>query len=86
MTMMIRCLAAEHKAVTFMAVKPGIVDTQMVQSLLAHADTLDAANVEFMRKTPKLDAKVPAVVLVDLVLTAPASYSGQFFSYNQLPK
>lgn len=86
MTMMIKCLAGECKDVAFMAIKPGIVDTEMVSNLLAESSKLDTSNADFMKKTPKLDPKVPAEAIARLVLEAPASYSGHFFAFNSPPK
>ena len=83
--MMIKCLAAEEPKITVMSVKPGIVDTQMVQTVLEMDEHIDRAQLEYMRKAPKLKPEEPAAVLANLILNAPREYSGKFFSFNQLP-
>lgn len=83
--MMIKCLAAEEPMLTVMAVKPGIVDTQMVQRVL-ESEGVEPAQRKYMENARKLKPEEPAKVLAELVLDAPKNYSGKFFSFNQLPK
>lgn len=84
--MMVKCLAAEEPELTVMCVKPGIVDTQMVQSVLDSGEHIDPAQLKYMQSTPKLKPEEPAGVLAKLILEAPKEYSGKFFSFNHLPK
>jgi NAD(P)-dependent dehydrogenase (short-subunit alcohol dehydrogenase family) len=85
--MMIKCLASEEPDVTVMAVKPGIVETDMAASVLTKGEGhVDPSKTSFLRTATKLKPEEPAKVLAELVLEAPKEYSGKFFSFTEYPK
>ena len=84
--MMIKCLAAEEPEITVMAVKPGVVDTEMAAAPLSKGKNhIDPAKYKYLLEIKKLRPEEPAKVLAELVLEAPREYSGKFFSFDKLP-
>ena len=84
--MMIKCLASEEPDITVMAVKPGIVDTDMSASVFTRGKGhVDMTKFKFLKEAKKLRPEEPAEVLAELVLEAPMEYTGKFFSFNNLP-
>lgn len=91
MNMYIRCLAREEQDVVCMAVRPGIVETAMVQGIYSDPhckQVMDPEQFAFMSLQRDhgrlLKPEVPAEVMARLVLEAPASLSGEFFSWDDV--
>ena len=82
--MMIRCLGQEEPSIVSMAVKPGIVDTQMAASVLA-SEAIPTSQKKFMQNIKKLSPDIPAAVIADLSINSPPFLSGKFFSFDQIP-
>jgi NAD(P)-dependent dehydrogenase (short-subunit alcohol dehydrogenase family) len=83
-------LAAEEPAVTVIAVRPGVVDTQM-QKILRHKGpekmpAQQAAYYLSLKTENKLEPpQVPARAIAWLALSAPRQWSGAFMSYDDPP-
>lgn len=89
MNMYLKCLAREEPNVVCMAVRPGIVDTEIVQGLYSNphnAQVMDPEQFKFMQLQRDhgklLKPEEPAEVMAKLVLDAPKSLSGSFFSWD----
>lgn len=89
MNMYLKCLAREEPEIVSMAVKPGIVDTEIVQGLYSDpkcAETMDPEQFKFMKlqrdNGKLLKPQLPAEVMAKLILEAPKSLSGKFFDWN----
>lgn len=89
MNMYLKCLAGEETDIVCMSVRPGIVDTAIVNSLYTNphrAQVMDPEQYKFMlmqkEKGKLLKAQEPGDVMAQLVLKAPKSLSGQFFSWD----
>ena len=83
-----RVFAAEEKALTIIAVRPGVVDTQM-QKLLRELgpEKMPPEQAEYylnLKATGRLEpAAVPARSVAWMVLHAPREWSGAFMSYDE---
>jgi NAD(P)-dependent dehydrogenase (short-subunit alcohol dehydrogenase family) len=77
--MLAAVLGQEEPAVTTLAVRPGIVETEMLESLIDEAaeSVLSGEQVAFLRGVDKLEAWQPAEALGDLVLGAAHEHSGR---------
>ena len=91
MNVYLKCLAREEPEITCMSVRPGIVDTAMIQSLYsdAHrAQVMAPDQYKFMvlqRDSGKLlKPEQPAEMFAKLILEAPNSLSGQFFGWDDV--
>lgn len=89
MNMYLRCLAREEPEIVSLAVRPGIVDTEIVRGLYANPrskEVMDPQQFRFMelqRDSGKLlQPEQPADVMAKLVLSAPKSLSGTFISWD----
>lgn len=89
MNMYLRCLAREEPEIVCLAVRPGIVATEMVRNLYANPRSkavMDPQQYRFMelqREQGKLlTPEQPAEVMAKLVLSAPQSLSGSFISWD----
>ncbi len=89
MNMYLRCLAREEPEITALAVRPGIVDTEIVRGLYSNPhseEVMDPQQFRFMqlqRENGKLlQPEQPADVMAKLVLSAPKSLSGAFISWD----
>jgi NAD(P)-dependent dehydrogenase (short-subunit alcohol dehydrogenase family) len=87
LTHLSRVLAAEEPDVTVMAVRPGVVDTDMQAILRRQGPSAmppaEAAYYARLKKDGKLEPPwVPARVIAWLALAAPVSFSGEFFDYD----
>lgn len=91
MNIYLKCLAKEEPDIVCMSVRPGIVNTAIVNSLYTNprrAQVMDAEQFKFMKMQKDhgklLDPKQPGDVMARLVLEAPSSLSGQFFGWDDL--
>lgn len=80
-------LAEEEPAVTAVAVRPGVVDTEMQRQIREQGEagmTAEAHNrfVQLHEKQELLDPKLPGKALVVLALRAPQEWSGRFLSWD----
>lgn len=89
MNIYLKCLAREEPQINCMCVRPGIVDTAIIQSLYSNphrSEVMDPEQYKFMllqkEKGKLLKPEEPGDVMARLVLEAPASLSGQFFSWD----
>ncbi|MEE4608873.1 MAG: SDR family NAD(P)-dependent oxidoreductase [Desulfobacteraceae bacterium] len=87
LTHLSRVLAAEEPDVTVMAMRPGVVDTDMQVFLRQQGPAaMPPAEAEYyarLKPDGKLEpAWMPARVIAWMALAAPASYSGEFFDYD----
>jgi hypothetical protein len=89
MNMYLKCLAKEESDIVCMSVRPGIVDTAIVNSLYSNprrSQVMDPDQYKFMllqkEKGKLLKAEEPGDMMAQLVLKAPKSLSGQFFEWN----
>lgn len=86
MNAFIKCLAKEEPLVTSVAVKPGIVDTDMVKQSSTAQGVMDAQGEQWLKSVKSgqglLDPEVPGEAIAKIVLTAPKSASGGVFNYN----
>jgi NAD(P)-dependent dehydrogenase (short-subunit alcohol dehydrogenase family) len=82
-----RILAAEEPAITSVAIRPGVVDTQMQTELRETGPKVmphtQAAFYLDLKKQGRLEPPlVPARSIAWLALHAPGSFSGQFLNYD----
>lgn len=89
MNMYLKCLAREEPEITCMSIRPGIVDTAIIESLYSdprRAQVMDPEQFKFMKMQKDhnklLKPEQPAEIMAKLVLDAPKSLSGQFFSWD----
>lgn len=89
MNIYLKCLAREEAGIVCMSVRPGIVDTAIVNSLYTNprrSEVMDPEQYKFMllqkEKGKLLKAEEPGDVMAKLVLEAPMSLSGQFFGWD----
>lgn len=87
LTHLSRVLAAEEPDVTVMAMRPGVVDTDMQARLRQEGPSaMPPTEAEYyarLKQDGKLEpAWVPARVVAWMALAAPASFSGEFFNYD----
>ena len=89
MNVYLKFLALEEPEITCMSIRPGIVDTAIVQSLFSdphRAQVMSPDQFKFMllqRDHGKLlKPEQPAEIFAKLILEAPKSLSGQFFSWD----
>ena len=89
MNVYLKCLAREEPEITCMSVRPGIVDTAIVQSLFSdphRAEVMAPDQFKFMslqRDNGKLlKPEQPAEMFAKLILEAPKLLSGQFFGWD----
>jgi len=80
-------LAAEEKDITSIAIRPGVVDTEMQRDIREKHNTAmdeqDAARFAELKKTGGLlKPEQPGHVMAKLVLDAPKELSGKFLSWN----
>ncbi|KAI9820306.1 MAG: hypothetical protein M1827_005928 [Pycnora praestabilis] len=80
-------LAVEEPDITSMAIRPGVVDTQMQRDLReVHHKTMDAKDAEKFASLKKdgglLRPDQPGNVMAKLVLEAPKELNGNFLSWN----
>ena len=82
-----RVLAAEEKDVTAVAVRPGVVDTDMQAVLRNESDNaMPAEQIAYYRQLKKQGEleppEIPARAIAWLALHAPPEFSGQFLDYD----
>ncbi|MDX1615348.1 MAG: SDR family NAD(P)-dependent oxidoreductase [Candidatus Promineifilaceae bacterium] len=82
-----RVLAEEEPALTTIAVRPGVVDTDMQATIREEgAAGMTKADherfIRFQEKDQLLDPTIPGRVLAYLALRAPAEWSGEFLSWD----
>lgn len=84
--MLVRVLAVEEPAVTTLAMRPGIVETDMLALLMSsEAETILAADqTEYLKHSTRLQPRQPASVIADLVLNAPRELSGSKADYDSI--
>lgn len=89
MNVYLKCLAREEPEIVCMSVRPGIVDTAIVQSLFSdphRAEVMAPDQYKFMllqkEQGKLLKPDLPAETFAKLVLEAPKSLSGQFFGWD----
>ena len=89
MNIYLKCLAREEPEIVCMSVRPGIVDTAIVNSLYTNphrAQVMDQEQFKFMQLQKEhgklLKPEQPAEMFAKLVLEAPKSLSGQFFGWD----
>ncbi|OMJ19092.1 putative oxidoreductase [Smittium culicis] len=86
LNMLTSCLAIEEPAVTFLALRPGVVDTNMQTTIRASGDAMkpqDLAKFVELHETNKLlDPKVPGSVIANTSLRLQKDLSGKFFSWD----
>lgn len=89
MNVYLKCFAREEPEITCMSVRPGIVDTAIIQSLFSdphRAEVMSPDQYKFMllqRDNGKLlSPDQPAEMFAKLIMDAPKSLSGQFFSWD----
>ncbi len=87
LTHLSRVLAAEEPDVTVMAMRPGVVDTDMQLLLRQQGPSAmppaEAAYYARLKMDGKLEPPwVPARVIAWMALAAPLSFSGEFFNYD----
>ena len=80
-------LAVEEKDVTTMSIRPGVVDTEMQQSIREkHNNAMDEKDAkkfaELKATGGLLKPEQPGHVLAKLVLDAPIELSGKFVTWN----
>jgi NAD(P)-dependent dehydrogenase (short-subunit alcohol dehydrogenase family) len=85
--MLTAVLAKEEPLVRAVAVRPGVVATDMQQTIRAHgAGTMEAAQhahfVSLHRDDALLAPALPAGAIATLALACPAAWSGTFVSWN----
>ena len=81
-----RTTAAEEPEITILAIRPGVVATEMQNTIRdEHASTMDKVDIErfnTMRKEGKmLRPDQPGNVMARLVLSQPTGLSGEFLKY-----
>jgi NAD(P)-dependent dehydrogenase (short-subunit alcohol dehydrogenase family) len=85
--MLVQGLAIEEPEVTFVALRPGVVDTEM-QSQIREMGSGAMNSSDYAKFVDKkesgtlLDAKVPAASIVKLALNANPALSGQFVNWD----
>ncbi len=91
MNIYLKCLAREEPEITCMSIRPGIVDTEIVNSLYTNPHrekVMDPEQFKFMKMQKDhgklLKAELPGEMMARLVLEAPKSLSGQFFSWDDI--
>lgn len=89
MNIYMKCLAREEPEIVCMSVRPGIVDTAIVNSLYDdphRAQVMDPEQFKFMKMQKDhgklLKPEAPAEIFSKLVLDAPKGLSGQFFGWD----
>jgi NAD(P)-dependent dehydrogenase (short-subunit alcohol dehydrogenase family) len=89
MNIYLKCLAREEPGIVCMSVRPGIVDTDIVNSLYTNprrSEVMDPEQYKFMllqkEKGKLLKPEEPGEMMARLVLEAPMSLTGQFFSWD----
>lgn len=86
--MLAAVLGQEEPAVTTLAVRPGIVETDMLNGLIDKEaeEVLSIEQVAFLRGVDKLEAWQPAKALGDLVLGALPEHSGRCIDWVDADK
>lgn len=91
MNVYLKCLAREEPEIISMSVRPGIVETAMVNSVFDEphcSEVMDPREFQFMRNLKQqgklLQPEQPGDVMAKLVLEAPKSLSGQFFAWDDV--
>ena len=79
-------LGTEEKDVVTIAIRPGLVDTEMQRELReVHSKIMDPKDAEKFTSLPKsgnlLKPEQPGNVIARLVLDAPSDLSGKFITY-----
>lgn len=86
MNSFIGSLAKEEPHITALSVKPGIVDTAMVQQSATSPGVMDSQGEQWIRNLQKskglLDPKIPGEAIAKIVLRAPPSCSGNNYAFN----
>lgn len=80
-------LAEEEPAITAVAVRPGVVDTEMQRQIRERGEVGMTAEshrrfVQLHEEKELLDPKLPAKALAVLALHAPRAWSGRFLSWD----
>ncbi len=91
MNCFLKGLAREEPEIVCLSVRPGIVDTAIVNSLYSNprrAEVMDQKEFKFMQlqkdQGKLLKPEQPGDVMAKLVLEAPKSLSGQFLSWDDV--
>lgn len=80
-------LAAEESAVTALALRPGVIDTAMQQTLRAHGAGVMPRNqhqhfLDLHRQGQLMPPELPARAVAGLALYAPRAWSGRFVQWQ----
>lgn len=79
-------LAQEEPDVTFISLRPGVIDTDMQQQIRGSSGMEDAAHQKFLdlHQSGQLEPpEVPARAAAWLALKAPTEWSGEFVNYSE---
>ncbi|OLY85371.1 putative oxidoreductase [Smittium mucronatum] len=86
LNMMTACLALEEPSVTFLSLRPGVVDTAMQSKIRSSGDSMrpqDLSKFVDLHATNKLlDPKVPGSVIANTSLRLEKDLSGKFLSWD----
>ena len=83
-----RVLAVEEPEVTFVALRPGVVDTEMQAEIRRHGEEGMPAEkyqrfVRYHKEGELLPPELPGEALAVLALRAPAAWSGEFVQWDE---
>lgn len=82
--MLVGVLAAENPEMTIMAVRPGIVDTQILTTLMVNEGSkLGKDQADFLGSAPMLEPWQPGNAIADMVMQNGKELSGKAVEWNE---